>query len=84
MKYDEKTGKKIPESRVDEVSITLQNLKDLDEKCQGLTSPAMVTNTLLNDISVSLAILVDITGNILNRMIKAEKTAKDKPSEKEQ
>lgn len=84
MKYDEKTGKKIPESRVDEVSITLQNLKDLDEKCQGLTSPAMVTNTLLNDISVSLAILVDITGNILNRMIKAEKTAKGNPSEKEQ
>ena len=84
MKYDEKTGKKIPESRVDEVSITLQNLKDLDEKCQGLTSPAMVTNTLLNDISVSLAILVDITGNILNRMIKAEKTAKDNHSEKEQ
>ena len=84
MKYDEKTGKKIPESRVDEVSITLQNLKDIDEKCQGLTSPAMVTNTLLNDISVSLAILVDITGNILNRMIKAEKTANDNPSEKEQ
>lgn len=84
MKYDEKTGKKIPENRMDEVAITLKNLQDLDEKCHGLTSPAMVTNTLLNDISVSLALLVDITGSIFNRMIKAEKNASAEPSDKAQ
>lgn len=77
-------GKKIPECRMDEVALTLTNLKDLDEKCQGLTSPSMVTNTLLNDISVSLALLVDITGSILNRMIKAEKNAEIAPVDKEQ
>lgn len=82
MKYDEKTGKKIPESRMDEVKLTMDGLKDLDEKCQGLASPSLVTNTLLSDISVSLALLVDITGNMLNRMIQAEKN-NEKPATEE-
>lgn len=84
MKYDEKTGKKIPENRTDEVALTMLNLQELDEKCQGLANPSTVTNTLLNDISVSLALLVDITGSILNRLIKAEKNANGEPSDKAQ
>ena len=79
MKYDEKTGKKIPENRTDEVKLTMDGLKDLDERCNGFASPSLVTNTLLSDINVSLGLLVDIAGSILNRLIKAEKTPTDNP-----
>ena len=82
MKYDEKTGKKIPECRMDEVKLTMDGLKDLDEKCQGLASPSLVANTLLSDISVSTALLVDICGSILNLMIQAEKST-EKPATEE-
>lgn len=84
MKYDEKTGKKIPENRTDEVKLTMDGLKDLDERCNGFASPSLVTNTLLSDINVSLGLLVDIAGSILNRLIKAEKNANGEPSDKAQ
>lgn len=74
MKYDEKTGKKIPENRTDEVKLTMEGLKDLDERCNGFASPSLVTNTLLSDINVSLGILVDIAGSILNTMLKISKS----------
>lgn len=84
MKYDEKTGKKIPESRMDEVKLTMESLNDLDKRCEGLASPTLVTNTFLSDISVSLALLVDITGNMLNRMIQAEKSTEEPATEEPQ
>lgn len=74
MKYDEKTGKKIPENRTDEIKLTMEGLKDLDERCNGFASPSLVTNTLLSDINVSLALLVDIAGSILNHMLKVSKS----------
>lgn len=77
MKYDEKTGKKIPESRTDEVKLTIDFLKGLDTKCEGSLSPSIVVSTLLTEIALSTAQLVDIAGTILNKTIQAEKNAEE-------
>ena len=78
MKFDEKTGKKIPENRTDEITLTMERLKEHDERCEGTLNPTIVTNTMLSDISVSLGLLVDMVGTMLNMKIKAEKIQTEK------
>ena len=84
MKFDEKTGKKIPENRTDEITLTMRRLKEHDEICEGGLNPAIVTNTMLSDISVSLALLVDLVGTMLNRQIQVEKHTAQQTSDNPQ
>ena len=72
MKYNEKTGEKEPENRRDEIQISLEQLEALRNKCVGNLDKQTVNNILLQDISISLGLLVDITASIYNRMVKRE------------
>ena len=84
MKFDQKTGKKIPENRMDEILLSNEKTNKMAEDAKGMLDPNLVKLYTLQDINISLALLVDMVGTIINRQIKAEKTAKDNPSEKEQ
>lgn len=74
MLIEEKTGKKIPQNRMDEIKISLDKLKEMSMKCDGLLDAEFETNWLLRDISVSLSQLVDINIALLSRL--NEKDAK--------
>ena len=72
MKYDEKTGKKVPESRGDEIKLSLEALKKTAEKTDGLFDRQVEISWLLRDVDVSLALVVDMLGLLMNRMIGKE------------
>lgn len=76
MKYDEKTGKEVPESRMDEIKISIDRLQKLSKENGGMTDKSIERNVILMDISVSLALLVDICGGIYNKLVK--NTTEDK------
>lgn len=69
MKYNEKTGEKTPESRIDEVKLSLEQLYDLQKESKGLMDRDFETNVLLKDIDVSLGLLTDMIGVIVNHMV---------------
>lgn len=69
MKYDEKTGKEIPESRMDEIKVSIDRLQKLSKETNGMIDKAVERNVVLMDISVSLGLLVDICGAIYNKLI---------------
>ena len=69
MKFDEKTGDKIPESRSDEVKLSLDQLYNLQKESKGLMDRDFETNVLLKDIDVSLGLLTDMIGVIVNHMV---------------
>ena len=69
MKYNEKTGEKTPESRTDEIKISLEQLYDLQKESKGLMDRDFETNVLLKDIDVSLGLLTDMIGVIVNHMV---------------
>lgn len=69
MKTDEKTGNKTPESRLDEIKLSLEQLYEIQKKSDGLMDRDFETNVLLKDISVSLGLLVDMAGVIINRLV---------------
>ena len=69
MKYNEKTGEKTPESRTDEIKISLEQLYDLQKKCEGLMDRDFENNVLLKDISVSLGLITDMLGVLVNKMV---------------
>ena len=69
MKYNEKTGEKTPESRTDEIKISLENLYELQKKCDGLMDREFENNILLKDISVSLALITDMLGVLVNKIV---------------
>ena len=69
MKTDEKTGNKTPESRLDEIKLSLEQLYELQKKSDGLMDRDFEANVLLKDISVSLGLLVDMAGVIVNRLV---------------
>ena len=71
MKYNEKTGEKTPENRTDEVKLSLEQLHNLQEKYNGTMDRTFYNNILLQDISISLGLLVDITASIYNKMVEA-------------
>ena len=68
MKYNEKTGEKTPESRTDEVKLSLEQLYDLQKESKGLMDRDFEMNVLLKDIDVSLGLLTDMIGVIVNHM----------------
>lgn len=69
MKYDEKTGKKVPESRVDEIKISLDLLAERMKKSDGIFDRHVEIAWILRDISISLALLVDMMGLMMHRLI---------------
>ena len=69
MKYNEKTGEKTPESRTDEIKISLEQLYNLQKKCDGLMDREFENNVLLKDISVSLGLITDMLGVLVNKMV---------------
>lgn len=69
MKYDEKTGNRIPESRMDEIKISMDKLKEMSQNCDGMLDSSIETSWMLRDISVSLAQVVDIGITLLSRLI---------------
>ena len=83
MKYDEKTGKAIPENRSDEVSITLQNINEIHKKTNGMNNKMNDVCQLLADVSVSLGLLVDVVAMMYNKTAKAEDDTASEPSEED-
>ena len=73
MKYDEKTGEKKPECRMDEIKLSLEQLNNLQKKTNGMIGLENENNLLLKDISVSLGLVVDILGTMYNRMFSQDK-----------
>lgn len=69
MKHDEKTGKDIPESRTDEIKLSLEQLYELQKKCDGLVDREFENNVLLKDISVSLGLITDMLGVLINKLV---------------
>ena len=69
MKYNEKTGEKTPESRTDEIKISLEQLYNLQKKCDGLMDKEFENNILLKDISVSLGLITDMLGVLINKIV---------------
>lgn len=80
----ELNGRKIPECRVDEIQLSADALNKLNDKTQGMIDPDIIITTMLSEINTSVALLVDIASNLLNRLVAAEKTAEPTPVEKEQ
>ncbi len=72
MKYNEKTGEKEPESRQDEIKLSFEALKKLAENTNGTFDRQVEIAWLLRDIDLSLAVLVDMAGLALGRIIKPE------------
>lgn len=83
MKYDEKTGKAIPENRSDEVSITLQNINEIHKKTNGMNDKMNDVCQMVADISVSLGLVVDVLAMIYNKTVKSEDDTASEPSEED-
>ena len=73
MKYNEKTGEKKPENRTDEIRLSMEKLIELRKKFNGTPNYEFEANFLLQDISISMGLLVDIAASIYNKMIEANK-----------
>lgn len=69
MRYDKKTGEKSPDSRTDEIRISLEQLYDIQKKCEGLMDRDFENNVLLKDISVSLGLITDMLGVLVNKIV---------------
>ena len=67
MKYDEKTGKKQPESRMDEVQLSFEALQKLGEESKGVFDRQVEIGWLLRDIDMNTAMLVDMLGLLLSK-----------------
>ena len=85
MKYDEKTGKQIPESRSDEIKIAMERLNDVRKATEGENDKILEICNMLCDISISLGLVVDIIGMLYNRIVKEgskndERSAEDSGS----
>ena len=83
MKYDEKTGKKIPESRMDEIQLSMDNLKELAEKSNGTMDRKIEIAWILRDINVSLALIFDAMAMVINNS-SAMHVQNEKKEEKKQ
>ena len=70
MKYNEKTGRKIPENRRDEVQLSMEEIKKLYKDTNGMADQHIEHGILLRDIDISLALIVDMFAHIYNITIK--------------
>lgn len=75
MKYNEKTGKGIPESRSDEIKISIERMNEIRKATNGLNDKGVEISNLLCDISISLGLIVDILSVMYND--KKQKEVKD-------
>ena len=69
MKYDKKTGQKIPENRRDEVAITMDEIKKMYQDTNGMVDQNIEHGMLLRDINISLALIVDILAGLYNKRV---------------
>ena len=72
MKYDQKTGEKIPETRTEEIKLSMEDLNNLAKKSNGTFDRNIEITWLLRDIDQSLGILVDMLGVLLGKIAKIE------------
>lgn len=70
MKFDEKTGRKIPENRRDEVQLSMNEIKKLYTDTNGMADQRIEHGILLRDIDISLALIVDMLASIYNFTMK--------------
>lgn len=77
MKYDEKTGKKVAESRGDEIKLSFDALKKVAEKSGGTFDRQVEVAWLLRDIDQSLGLIVDMLGLLLNHTMPIDPTETD-------
>ena len=68
MKYDEKTGKRIPENRMDEIRISFGALQKIADDSNGTFDRQVEVAWLLRDIDQSIALAVDILAAMLKIM----------------
>ena len=68
MKYDPKTGKKQPESRLDEVRISREELEKLAAKCEGAFDRRIEILWVLQNCDISLALIADFLGAIYKKL----------------
>ena len=66
MKFDEKTGKGIPESRSDEIKLAIERMNEVRKATSGLNDKGVEIANLLCDISISLGLIVDILSVMYN------------------
>ena len=78
MKYDEKSGKKKPENRSDEISINIEKLSKLHDETKGMLDKQIEFSVLLQDISISLGLVVDLLGSMYSRFCLTEDGDHDK------
>jgi len=77
MKYNEKTGKGIPENRSDEIKISIERMNEIRKATNGLNDKGVEISNLLCDISISLGLIVDILSVMYNEKKQSEKGVKD-------
>ena len=80
MKYDEKTGKKVPETRGDEIRLSFEELNDVAKKSGGVFDRQVEVSWLLRDIDQSLALVVDMLGLLLGKIIPVSDSETDDKS----
>lgn len=72
MKYDETTGKQIPQNRTDEIKLSAHQLKDMIEESKYKLDDTVTITWVLHDINVSLALLVDMMALMINERKKKD------------
>jgi len=77
MKFDEKTGKGIPESRSDEIKLAIERMNEVRKATSGLNDKGVEISNLLCDINISLGLIVDILSVMYNEKKQSEKGVKD-------
>lgn len=77
MKYNENTGKGIPESRSDEIKISIERMNEIRKATNGLNDKGVEISNLLCDISISLGLIVDILSVMYNDKKQIEKEVKE-------
>lgn len=82
MKYDEKTGKPIPENRRDEIELSLNAINDIRKKTNGFNDKQTEISQMLADINMTNAMIFDVLAMIFNNMVKS-KNEEDEGVEKD-
>lgn len=72
MKYDEATGKQIPQNRTDEIKLSMLQLEDMIKESKYKLDSTVETAWILHDINVSLALLVDMVAMMINERKKKD------------
>ena len=77
MKYDEKTGKKVAESRGEDIMISFEELEKLAKRTDGAFDRQVALEWWLREANISLALIADMLGALMNRLITATEEKPD-------